>query len=68
MAKQINELDPINLSVPQAAKLLGISTPTLYQIIHKKGFPRYHIGGRVVIPYEDLKQWAHEQATEEAAQ
>lgn len=60
-------LTPVALNVEEAAKLLGVSRPTLYQIIRRSDFPAYKIAGRVLIDYESLKEWSRKQAKNNAA-
>ncbi len=51
------------LSIPQAAKSLGVSTPIMYQLVKTKGFPTIHIGKRTLIPVEGLERWIIENTT-----
>lgn len=48
-------------SVEEAAKVLGISTPKLYQLCHSDGFPAVRLGSRIVIPIDNLDKWLDEQ-------
>lgn len=46
------------LSISEAAAALGISRPTVYQLIHADdGFPIIRVGGRVLIPTKQLEDW-----------
>ena len=36
-------------SVPQAAKVLDLSTKTVYQMTHMEGFPAIRLGRRTII-------------------
>lgn len=49
---------PMFISVPEAAKLLGISPQFIYQS-HKKGtdFPIIIMGRRKVVPRDEFKKW-----------
>ena len=49
------------LSVTEAAKALGVSRPTIYQLIHRSDFPAFRIGGRVLISRDLLAEWVREQ-------
>lgn len=51
----------ITLSVAEAARELGISRPTMYQLIHREGFPVFRIGNRFIIPRDLLTEWVNEQ-------
>lgn len=35
----MDKLEPLAVSAPEAARLLGVSKPTIYQYIHQDGFP-----------------------------
>lgn len=48
-------------NVPEAAKVLGVSVPKLYQLCHAEGFPAVRLGTRIVIPIDKLDQWLNEQ-------
>ena len=54
--------DKLALSVREAAELLGISTPLMYQLTHVEGFPAFHIGTRTVISRARLTEWVDAQA------
>lgn len=43
--------------VKEAAQLLGVSTVTMYTLIHKHGVPVVRIGKSMRIPAEGLRQW-----------
>ena len=50
--------ESLNLSVRQAAALLGISHNHLYTyLLHRTDFPAYQIGNRWVIPRAELEAW-----------
>ena len=42
-------------------ELLGISRPSTYQLAHRADFPVVHLGGRMLVPLEQLKQWLEDQ-------
>ncbi len=55
--KSFDEM-PMFITIPQAAKLLGVTPPCIYNIITKdKTFPVLPLGRRKVVPTEQLKQW-----------
>jgi len=43
------ESNQIAVSMTDAAKLLGVSRPTVYQYAHMADFPAFRVGGRVLI-------------------
>lgn len=53
--------EPIYISVEQAAELLSVSKPTVYNLTHAEGFPTVRIGHRTVIHLEGLREWARKQ-------
>lgn len=59
--KNFNEL-PMFISIPQAAKLLGVSDKFLYNL-HRQGsdFPVIEMGRRKVVPSKQFEEWVLEQ-------
>lgn len=55
-------MEKLTVTVDEMAKIVGVSRPTAYELIHKEGFPTVRIGRRVVIPIDSLKRWLEEQA------
>lgn len=45
------------ISAREAAELLGVSMPTLYQIAHRADFPAVKVGGKVLISRKGLEDW-----------
>lgn len=45
---------PLTYSVPEAARLLGISRAAYYNAIHKNQVPYLRIGRRYVVPRNQL--------------
>ena len=58
--KNYDEL-PLMLSVSQAAKVLGISRTSTYDLVKEKDFPSITIGSRIVVPKEELILWIKNQ-------
>ena len=52
----------LTYSVKEAAEALGISRPSMYNLIHKEGFPTLRVGGRRLISKELLAEWVRTQA------
>ena len=59
-----DKLEPLAVSTSEAARLLGVSRPTLYQYIGRDDFPAFRVGGRVLISVEGLKRWVERQLKE----
>ncbi len=55
-------MEKLTVNVKEMAKMVGISTCTAYDLIHRKGFPVVWVGKRAVIPVEGLKKWLNDQA------
>ena len=49
--------EPIGISVGEAAELLGVSKPKVYELLKRDDFPACKLGGRVVISYDGLRDW-----------
>ena len=57
-------MEPLTVSVTEAAKLLGVSRPTMYTIIRREDFPSFRVGGRRLISRAGLERWIAEQMGE----
>ena len=54
--------------VVEAAKVLGVSTPTMYELYHaKNGPPALFIGRRIVIPVGSFHEWINREAEKSRA-
>ena len=56
--------EKITLSVTETAALLGVSRPLVYQLIHRRDFPSFKIGGRTVISRKALEEWVASQVNQ----
>ena len=54
--KSYDEL-PLFLNATTISKLLGISSTTVYELMHTKDFPVLRVGNRMVVPKEKFKEW-----------
>lgn len=59
-----DKLEPLAVSASEAARLLGVSRPTIYQYINRKDFPSFRLGNRTLVSVEGLREWIRKQATE----
>ena len=50
-----DRLEPLAISAPEAARLLGVSKPTIDQYINREGFPSFKLGGRTLVSVEGLR-------------
>ena len=56
-----NGLEPLAVSAPEAARLLGVSKPTIYQYIGRADFPSFKLGNRTLISVDGLREWVKKQ-------
>ena len=61
MDKQLAPGEKIAVTVSEAAELLSLSPPTIYQLINTVGFPCFKIGRRTLIYRAGLEDWAFSQ-------
>lgn len=54
--------EKLALSVGEAAQLIGVSRPTMYNIIHTQNFPCFKVGNRTLISRVKLAEWVEAQA------
>lgn len=57
-----SKMEPLAVGTTEAARLLGVSRPTLYQLLNQEGFPSFRVGGRVLISVAGLQSWINQQA------
>lgn len=55
-------MSKLTLSVPEAAKIVGVSSAKMYQLVRTEGFPTVHIGKRILVSARGLERWIEEQA------
>lgn len=51
----------LTYSVAEAAKQLGISSKTCYELTHRADFPALKIGNRILVSREGLQEWVRNQ-------
>lgn len=61
----MDKLEPLAVSAPEAARLLGVSKPTIYQYIHRDDFPAFKLGNRTLVSVDGLKEWVRKQVKEQ---
>lgn len=57
-----DKLSPLAVSAAEAARLLGVSRPTLYTLLNREDFPSFHVGNRVLVSVDGLREWVDQQA------
>lgn len=55
-------MSKLTLSVPEAAKIVGVSSAKMYQLVKIEGFPTVQIGKRILVSVKGLERWIEEQA------
>ena len=60
-----DKLEPLAVGTTEAARLLGISRPTLYQLLNRADFPAFRVGSRILISVGGLKEWIDRQTRED---
>ena len=58
--KESFEISPVSISVPTAAKMLGISARTCWTLVKSGDIPSFHVGSRVLIPYSALTSFVEQ--------
>ena len=53
----MESIKKLTLSIAEAAKILGVSTPTMYQLVKTGDFPTVHIGKRILVSAKGLSIW-----------
>lgn len=52
----------LTISVPEAAKMLGVSKPTMYVLARRADFPSFSVGNRIVVHKQLFEAWVKAQA------
>ena len=55
------KLPLVAVSAAEAARLLGVSRPTVYTYMRRPGFPAVRIGGRRLVLVDGLRRWLEQQ-------
>lgn len=59
--------EKIAITVKEAAALLGVSPPLVYELINREDFPSFKVGKRRLISRAGLEKWVQIQAQSGAA-
>ncbi len=54
--KDYSEL-PLFLNAAMVAKVLGVSSSSVYELMHEPDFPILKVGNRMVVPKEKFIEW-----------
>lgn len=52
----------LTISVPEAAKRLGVSKTTAYELARREDFPAFSVGNRLLVSVAGLEKWVEAQA------
>lgn len=50
-------MEKVAISVQELADKMGISIQTAYGLVKEPGFPAIHVGRRILVPVEQLREW-----------
>lgn len=56
------QFEPVAVSIPEAAHMLGICPKNMYSLAASDGFPAVRLGKRILIPVDGLRDWINRQA------
>lgn len=59
--KSYDEL-PLFFNAESVSKVLGISSTTAYELMHREDFPSIKIGNRLIVSKEKFIEWANKQS------
>lgn len=60
--ENIIKSEKLTLSIPEAAKRIGISDTSMRQLARTAGFPAFRVGNRLLVSVKGLEAWVEEQA------
>jgi len=58
----MEKLEPFAVSAAEAARLLGVSRPKVYELLNRDDFPAFKLGSRTLISVDGLRRWVTKQA------
>ncbi len=56
--QSLTTVEPLLLTIPQVAAMLGLGRSKVYDLIREEGLPTAKFGTAIRVPAEELKQWA----------
>lgn len=57
----MGKLEPLAISAIEAARLLGVSKPKVYELMGRADFPSFKVGGRTLVSVDGLREWVKKQ-------
>jgi excisionase family DNA binding protein len=61
MTKKLTDINPLLLSIPEAAQKLGISESCTRQMAYNGEIPVIRVRRRLLVPVRQLEQWIDQQ-------
>ena len=55
--QSMTTVEPLLLTIPQVAAMLGLGRSKVYDLIREEGLPPAKFGTAIRVPAEELKQW-----------
>lgn len=55
-------MDKLAYSSTETAQVLGVSRPTVYQLMKRADFPVFKVGNRTLVSADGLRAWVQAQA------
>lgn len=59
--KSYDEL-PLFFNAELVGKVLGVSSTSVYELMHRDDFPSIKIGNRIIVPKEKFIEWTNKQS------
>lgn len=63
-----DKLEPLAVSPAECARLLGVSRPKVYDLLHQSDFPSFKLGRRTLVSVDGLREWISRQTQLEVNQ
>lgn len=54
-------MDKLTYSPTETAQVLGVSRPTVYQLMKRADFPAFKVGSRTLVSADGLRAWVQAQ-------
>lgn len=57
----MQQTEKLALNASEVAAVIGVSRPTVYELMRREDFPVVHIGSRKLVPRAKLEAWLERQ-------
>lgn len=58
-------MNKLTFTPKEAAEVIGVSLPVVYELCKNSDFPCIHLGRKILVPRQELSEWLHREATNE---